>query len=265
MNQIKLIVSDLDGTLLTDNKEIDTNIKKVIKELESIGILFTIATGRNNSQSKHIINELGIDIPYVCDNGGSIFKKGYCIKDYGINFDDIVTVNSIFEKYKVPHVVYGFNNKYGRMMTDRIKYFFEVAKALNKAEDLNELRNDIVVKITVDSNGVKDFLKAKKEVDERCKNVNFRRSEDTLFTVTDIKSSKGNAVEYLANNLGLSLNNVMTFGDNYNDLTMIEKANIGVAMEDAKDEIKNASEYIALSNNKNGVSNFLIDYFKLKI
>ena len=58
MNQIKLVVSDLDGTLLNDNKEIDSKISDVIKSLYEKGILFTIATGRNYSLSKKIINVL---------------------------------------------------------------------------------------------------------------------------------------------------------------------------------------------------------------
>lgn len=263
MNQIKLIVSDLDGTLLDDNKNIDTKIKFVIETLRSKDILFTIATGRNYSLSKEIVAELNIDIPYICDNGGSVFKHNICINFNKISYKNIKIISEILDKHKVPYVVYGFKYLYSPRTSEKIKSFLDKIHDIRKIDSLFELKSDNVVKITVDSKNIENFEKIKSEIDTSCKAIAFNKSEDALYTITNIKSTKGLGLVYLVNELGLSLDNVLAIGDNYNDYSMLELSNVSVSMLDSKNELKKISDYNIGSNNNNGVSNFIIDYFNL--
>ena len=75
--------------------------------------------------------------------------------------------------------------------------------------------------------------------------------------------SKGRALLEVADYLDISTENIMAFGDGQNDISMIETAGIGVAMENAADEVKSAADSITLSNNDDGVAVFLEEFFKL--
>lgn len=265
MNQIKLVVSDLDGTLLNDNKEIDSKILDVIKSLYEKGILFTIATGRNYSLSKKIINVLGINIPYVCDNGGSIYQNNNCIKANKLTFNDVINISFILDKYKVPYVVYGFNYLYSPKTSKKLRMFLDNIGDIKRVTLIDELCNETIVKITLDTESVDNVLEIKKEVEENFKSINFNKSEDALYTITDINSTKGNGLEFVVNELGITLNNVLAIGDNFNDYYMFEKAGIRVSIKNSKKELLAISDYVAGSNNNDGVSEFLIEYFNLKL
>ena len=72
---IKLIVCDLDGTLLNDRKQLDSQILPVLDALRKKHILFTLATGRNEAIARDYVDQLGIEIPYAADNGANIYCR----------------------------------------------------------------------------------------------------------------------------------------------------------------------------------------------
>ena len=72
---IKLIVCDLDGTLLNDRKQLDSQILPVLDALRKKHILFTLATGRNEAIARDYVDQLGIEIPYAADNGANLYCR----------------------------------------------------------------------------------------------------------------------------------------------------------------------------------------------
>ena len=75
--------------------------------------------------------------------------------------------------------------------------------------------------------------------------------------------SKGNALKWICNNKGISPDNIIAFGDNFNDIEMIEYAGIGVAMSNAEENVKQKADYIALSNEEDGIGKFLNSIFNI--
>ena len=75
--------------------------------------------------------------------------------------------------------------------------------------------------------------------------------------------NKGSALKWLCDKKGIKRENVIAFGDNYNDIEMIEFAGVGVAMENGEEELKKSADYIALNNNDDGVGKFLKDFLDL--
>ncbi len=75
--------------------------------------------------------------------------------------------------------------------------------------------------------------------------------------------NKGSALKWLCDKKGIKRENVIAFGDNYNDIEMIEFAGVGVAMENGEEELKKSADYIALNNNDDGVGKFLKDFLNL--
>lgn len=91
-------------------------------------------------------------------------------------------------------------------------------------------------------------------------------SHEYNFELTNNNASKGNSLEYLADYLGISLNDITAIGDNYNDISMFKKAGISVAMGNAEDDIKNICSHVSLSNDLNGVAHFIHELMnKLKL
>lgn len=97
--QIKLIVSDLDGTLISSNGTLDTDMVSVKKELDLLGIKFTVATGRNKEIVREIARELNITIPYICNNGGMIVQNDQPILTHNIKREELkVIMDTLVER-----------------------------------------------------------------------------------------------------------------------------------------------------------------------
>ena len=101
------------------------------------------------------------------------------------------------------------------------------------------------------------------QINEYCINLQCVRSEDSIYTITHVNAVKGKTLEYLINLLGIKKEEVMVFGDNFNDMTMFEIAGISVAMENSQNEVKEKADYQAGSNNHNGVSAFLKKIYRI--
>ena len=84
------------------------------------------------------------------------------------------------------------------------------------------------------------------------------RSYPTNFEISDARATKGAALAWLCNHLGIPLDEAVSFGDNLNDVSMIEKAGMGVAMENAEPEIKAIADAITLTNDEGGVGEFIL-------
>ncbi len=117
-----------------------------------------------------------------------------------------------------------------------------------------------VVMVNEDTEGMKDIMD---QINEYCINLQCVRSEDSIYTITHVNAVKGKTLEYLINLLGIKKEEVMVFGDNFNDMTMFEIAGISVAMENSQNEVKEKADYQAGSNNHNGVSAFLKKIYRI--
>lgn len=261
---IKLVVADCDGTLLDSNKEIDMNIFDAITMLNEKGIMFTLASGRNFYLMKPIVDKLEIDLPYITNNGGVIYQKDKTIQkihipnNYVNKIVNILVDNNLSFLYYCDDVVI-YNNK-----TSPLSYYHQVLDGIIDFKDVNDI-DDVSIydtyKITISAPNHDLMSTLIDEVKSEMPTINFGRSEGNLYTITNINATKGNALKLLANHLNIRLEEVMVFGDNYNDLSMFENAGVAVAMKNSDDEIKNKANFITDSNNENGVSEFIKYYF----
>lgn len=264
---IKLIVADCDGTILDSNKKIDSKLIQVIEDLKKRKVLFTLASGRNIYLMQDIIKELKLELPFIINNGANVYKQNKMIVNYALPNEYVdVICNSLvndgfpFLAYSENRLVYnlnhslldGFKTKLNGKLTQ-----IEYSKSINLTEYP-------VFKITVATDHQDDIIETKNKIEQLCPLINFNRSEGTLFTITNVNATKGNAIQTVADMLNIKMDEVMIFGDNYNDLSMFEKAGIGVAMGNSDKVIKTYATHSTKDNNHNGVSDFLIDYFNVE-
>ncbi|GEK91501.1 Cof-type HAD-IIB family hydrolase [Alkalibacterium kapii] len=259
MENKKLFIFDIDGTVLNDDKEIPKETKEAIKELsESHDV--AIATGRNRSMAKEVIKELGISHYIVC-NGAAAYYKNENIYTNHLNKEDLErllktadnhnhqlvyeTIDDLKRRNKIPNA----------RMSDGMKFVgFDVPEYDKEFHKENALVQCLL------------FV-SEEEMDiyaDKFPHFRFVRWYKEGIDVLPVDGSKFLTIKILANHMGINLNNVIAFGDGMNDIEMIKQAGLGVAMGNARTEVKNVADMITDSNENNGISNALreLNYIK---
>ncbi len=259
---MKLIVTDLDGTLLTNDKKITDYTRESLKNFYNQGIEIVIATGRGYFSTKDIKNTIGIPMFMICNNGANIYDKNEkIIHSTKISKEIVKELVKDFEKFKVDYrIFYGINYyypKYGVVDIKRSEYKGSVIQDINDCEDSEKI-------LVVESN---------RELFEKFKDYAVKKYGDILEVVAsshdclDFNAKGCNKKEGLVKVLehyNISSDDIIAFGDSENDYKMLKYVGHGVGMKDShisKTDIKNETEF---TNNFDGVVKYLESRIKGK-
>ncbi len=250
---IKFIATDMDGTLLDDNKNFDKNLFDIILKLKEKGILFAIASGRQYSGLITIFEEVKDDIIFICQNGSHIVYRGetlYTIKMDKKLSDEIIKKGRTIKnaemlactdiKAYVENPSENFIEELGLYHVN-----LEIVEDLTKQEEF--LKVSLFDFDNVNSNSSPIMTKEFKDKAQLC------ISGERWFDINDLFVNKGVGIKFIQDKFNISYNETMVFGDNYNDIGMFKSAYYSYAMSNANEEIKKHSRFIAESNNDNGV------------
>lgn len=257
---IKLIVADLDGTLLKSDKSLDDNIKDVISGQD---YKFTIASGRSMVLVKKFISELNIDLPYITNNGAEIYQSDACVKQYSIPDEEVRFILNLVQEFDLECHANAENCIYTMGKIDLILPFrkrFEGVLPIVDNASIHEVCANTINKIMCidkDLNKVQEFAN---KINLYCEHVHCERAEGNAFVMVNRQASKGLALKNLLKLLHISSEEVVVFGDNYNDVSMFEAAKYSVCMENADNDVKDKATFICSSNDVNGVSDFIQKY-----
>ena len=270
---IKLICIDMDGTLLIDQHNISDEDKNAIKYAVEKDIHVAITTGRVYNCAKLYSDLIGLTTPIIASNGAFIGgSHGQEIYNNPLNIDDAKQFLEVTEKYNLFSYLtanFGIVSLEELPETNIYKVLNKTLKedkkikleVLNNIDDIYKLYDGQILKgVCIEKIDTYKLLKAKKELQEKCPNLEIVSSWDDNFEIMKKGSSKGEAVQYLANYLSLDRSEVMCIGDSENDLSMIEFAGIGVAMGNAIDKVKKASTFITESNTNSGVAKAIMKF-----
>ena len=262
MNSIKLIALDLDGTLLNNNHQISDYNKNVLKRAYNNGIKIILSTGRPTSSALKFLYDLNIDSELISFNGAMITDKdSNIIYEKSLDSDTGKKLINIAKKYNV---------YYQSFLGNRWNIGFFDEKWLNYYISIAQIHNYII-----GFEGIEDFSFTKfmfigenavlKNIEIELQNtfgndLYFTFSREVYLEVMNKEVSKANALEFLLNKYNLNRENVMAFGDNNNDLEMLEFAGISVAVDNAEKSVKEKCKYITKSNEENGVGEFINNY-----
>lgn len=257
---IKLIVADLDGTLLKSDKSLDDNIKDVISGQD---YKITIASGRSMVLVKKFISELNIDLPYITNNGAEIYQSNACVKQYSIPDEEVRFILNLVQEFDLECHANAANCIYTMGKIDLIlpfrKRFEGVLPIIDNASIHEVCANTInkIMCIDKDLDKVQEFAN---KINLYCEHVHCERAEGNAFVIVNRQASKGKALKNLIELLHISSEEVIVFGDNYNDVSMFEAVKYSVCMENADKDVKDKATFICKSNDVNGVSNFIQKY-----
>lgn len=259
-NNIKLIATDLDGTYLNNETSISDYNKKVFQKLMNEGIEIILATGRAFNGMKRY-NDM------INNNNHSIVFNGSVIADTNGNFiynkviDEASSraIANLHNKYKVYLHVYS-GNKY---IVSEPDFYYKryinrekITDTIVGLENIEDFKFSKMVFI-----GERDELESLQSEIRNNFKVHTSFSHTNFLEVLAYGINKGSALEWLCGQKGIKKEEVIAFGDNYNDIEMIEYAGIGVAMENAEEELKRKADCICLTNSEDGVGRFLSEYF----
>lgn len=279
MNQkIKLVMSDIDGTLINKENKVSERTKKAVHDLIDSGIEFGVATGRNYDSAVGIVKQLGLDphvVPIVSLNGIMVNHDSinYQFKDQTMGYEICKKIGLLGDKYYMG-VLYFFEEKVYFHMDDLSVKDFELNA---EADLLRFFKDDIKMQRIQSIEDIKPLFDAGEQVlkqvfiqnDDYTELVKERISNefpidyDLLMVgkgwaeIMPKSVNKGNAIREYAKFRGISMDEIMSFGDSDNDLTMIQKTGHGVAMKNARNSLKVLADAMTDSNVNDGVAQYI--------
>lgn len=261
--EIHLIVLDLDGTTVGHSNEIQPAVKQVIQAARAKGVQVAIATGRMYRSALRFYQDLELTLPLMAYQGAYIkepttdklHRHLTVSKSYVIELLDLLLQPDLQAELSV-HLYIDDCLYVGEERPETKEYAARSQVQPISVGDLRRFLNTEPTKILALSENIDliDRLLTSLKTRYTTTELYLTKSVDTFLEATHPLVNKGTAVRYLAEELlGLNASNVMTIGDNFNDLEMIEYAGIGVAMGNAPDRVKSFANWIAPPVEENGV------------
>lgn len=263
----KMLVLDLDDTLLNKNLEISERTVKTLHRLREMGVEIVIATGRMFSSALPYIKELELTGPVINYNGAYIKEVGKdkliyhqpipldiakeVIKDseeaglyINVYIDDRLFVSELNEKSEIYYKTTGIQSEPVGKLSDFI--FESPTKMLIIEEDRDKIQ---------------DYLSYFKEKYRGIVEVTQSKAYFIEFMANRV--SKGNAIKILSERLNIPLEEIIAIGDGWNDLEMIQTAGLGIAMGNAPAGVRKEADKVAGDHDNEGVSNVLAEIFSI--
>ena len=258
---LKLIATDMDGTLLDDNKVFNPNLFNIIKSLKNDGVLFAIASGRQYAGLVKIFDEVKNDILFICQNGGHIVYQGKTLYTCLMNKD--FTDKVIIEARKIEDAeILACTSEKAYIENPSKRFMGELGQYLMSlvvVDDLTKVEKFIKVSLCDFKGAANNSAPIMSELFNG--QAQLCISGPKWFDVNSLITHKGNAIKFIQQKFNISYEETMVFGDNFNDLEMFKTAYYSYAMENAIDEIKNKARFIASSNNNDGVITEILKAF----
>ena len=254
----KVIAMDFDGTLLTSDKKVTEKTRRVLKHYQDNNHIIVGVTARNLASASNVL-DINIFDYIVLNNGAFVLNvKTKEITSYGVlSKDDIDKIEHVFESTSAK-CEYCSLNKYYMINADDPRGYIE---NINSTDEIDEA----IVRMNIYVENEEQQEHYKKVIAESIDTVNAVSMRDTdnknsrlWLTVNNKETSKLNTLTKLCEELSISLNEVIFFGDGENDLLLLENVGMGVAMGNAIDIVKEKSKAIAPSNDEDGIYNYLI-------
>lgn len=253
---IKLIATDLDGTLLSDNKKIPDDFPQVLKQLKERGIVFAVASGRDYNGAAQFFGSLVNDMVFICDNGANIYKGETNIVSRMISRENKANIlNALKEMNNSDFIMCGIKGTYYTHGSDA--FMAKMAHHYSPTtfvDDVSEI-DDSIFRISVYDNSGDIREKLYVPLAEKFSESNtIHISADVWIDIMDKTADKGVGIKYLQNECGADYSETMAFGDFYNDIPLLDSAEYAFVMDNAKDDLKRMYKYHAESCNEGGVT-----------
>lgn len=252
---IRLIAADMDHTLLTEESRIPPDFPKYVKKLNEKGIRFVIASGRPMYTLKSMFLDLQEELIFMSDNGGAISYQGKMIYKNLMKIEDYQEIiRFVEEKTDGVSVLCAMEQAYVLKKYQKYEPFFRTF--LSELAFVDEMRN-----LTVEANKFSAYFPEKNSAQLYDKIFLPRYGDNFSVTVggeewVDLMNpgvNKGMGMKQIGDIFDIAPEQMMAFGDTYNDIEMLQYVKYGFVMENAAPEMRKYTDYVAPSNEEYGV------------
>ena len=274
---IKLIASDMDGTLLNHNHKIPKENVELINYAKNQGIEFVVATGRAYYEALPALNEENINCDVISFNGGIVYdKNGNIISITPMLPKDLYYTIEILKSFDISYQLYTKNTIYTKSIETDINAYIDLIRSNGYDPDVEHLRAEAQQKLDVgyitEVENIELYLNEKENPPikiiaisndiSKLENAAKLLSENTSISVTSSgannieimhkNATKGEALKEIAKIYGVNLENTVAIGDNLNDQAMLDIVGYSVAMKNGNTILKEQAKYVTEKTNSEG-------------
>lgn len=287
---IKLIASDMDGTLLNSDHKIPKENIELIKFAQKNGIQFVVATGRAYYEALPALNNENIKCDVISFNGGIIYdKNGNIINITPMKLKDLYYTIEILKSLEISYQLYTKNTIYTNSIETDITAYIDLIRANGEEPNEQHLRqearnrlalghitevenielylnqeNNPAIKVIGISNDL-EKLKHATELLSGNDNISVTSSGTNNVEIMDKKATKGEALKIVADIHDINLKNAIAIGDNLNDQAMLDIVEYSIAMKNGNKELQKTSKFITeKTNSEGGVADSVMKLLKEK-
>ena len=264
LSNIKLIATDMDGTLLNSNHEVSALFLELFKQIKKHNILFVAASGRPFYSITEKLNSIKKDIIIVAENGGIVVKNESVLLSTPLKRENLYKIESLINSQNHIHPIFCTKSKayFKHSSNSHIKLLTEYYPNFTLIDGIDDIEEDIIKIALYDSiNSEKHIYPLFKQFENEFK---IKISGKNWVDISDELANKGHALELLQNTYNISKEETLVFGDYNNDIEMLKLASYSFAMANAHQNVKDISNFETKSNDDFGVEYILEKLIKSK-
>jgi Cof subfamily protein (haloacid dehalogenase superfamily) len=277
---IKLLLADVDGTLVTHEKVLTEGARAAIAKLRAAGVEFAITSGRPPRGMQMLIEPLALTTPIAAFNGGMFVRPDLSlIEERVLQAGVVEPVMQLMQTHRLDTWIYRGTDWFVRQRhgphVDREEWTVKFPPTV--VANFDGLTNDVakLVGVSDDLEAVQSCesaVRARFAEDLHCHHsnpqrepysrVSAARSQPYYLDVTHPEANKGSVVLFLSKRLGIRVEEIVTIGDMPNDISMFKESGYSIAMGQSSEEVKKAATYTTTSSEEEGFAN-AVDRFVL--
>ena len=250
---IKLIATDIDGTILIPEGEFTTNVKECIKGLCTRGIKVVLVTGRMNAAASRIAKDLGLDTPVVSYQGGLVVENGKTLYERYLTEEQTERILTWASKEKIHINLYNNDILYSETECYEVQRYCNNLHTEHTVKPFKEIKKNKINKLlAIDYSNPERISRYEKELQNVFPDLYIVKSTPYFLEFSNPEASKKCAVEFLQNYWGLQKEEILTIGDQNNDIALLQSGGLKIAMGNATEELKSIADYITDSVHEDG-------------
>ncbi|MGK6322738.1 Cof-type HAD-IIB family hydrolase [Sphingomonas sp. DT-51] len=254
---IRLLVSDVDGTLVDKDKNLTPGTIAAVRRLEAEGVAFTVISARPMSGIRPLLDQLGFDGDVAAFNGGIVFRRDGTIVHHETLPEDVAReALTIAAEFEVDTWLFADDRWYAsdpdgahtrserRSSAQEPVVAHDLTSLLARADKLTFVSDDAAMLHAL-------YARVHTAIGDR---ATVAQSQVYYLDVTAKGANKGDGIAALSQALGIALEDTAAIGDQANDLPMLRRAGVAIAMGNAPDAVKAAAHEVTRANDEDGVA-----------
>lgn len=242
---IKLVATDIDGTIFIPEKEFTQGVKDCISKLDAKGIKVVLVTGRMNAAATRIANDLGLSTPVVSYQGGLVVENGKTLYERYLTEEQTERILNWAKKENIHINLYNDDILYSETECYEVERYCNNLHTEHTVKKFSEIKKDKINKLlAIDYSNPERITRYEKELQDVFPDLYIVKSTPYFLEFSNPEASKKCAVEFLQNYWGLRKEEILTIGDQNNDIALLQAGGLKIAMGNATEELKAIADYI---------------------